>query len=356
MIPSTLSPEQIESFGQALDTIRERELADLGEVDARYIRRIVRTQRVLILCARALIFAGIAFPPAWIAGVLALALAKILDNMEIGHNVLHGQYDFMRDAALHSQRFEWDISCPAAHWRHTHNFVHHTHANVLGKDKDIGYGLLRICEAQPWEPRNRFNVLNAIALAILFEWGVAAHYLELDRGLRDRTYYKTITAEAAVVWKKTRSQLLKDYLLFPLLAGPFFLTVLGANLVANLIRNLWAFAIIFCGHFPAEVPMFREEDTLCETRGAWYLRQVGGAANISGGWMFHILSGNLGHQIEHHLFPDLPAHRYARLAVEVHALCLQYGVPYHTGSFPHQLGSVAMRIFRMGKRPAQILS
>jgi NADPH-dependent stearoyl-CoA 9-desaturase len=351
MISSTLSPEQIESFGHALDTIREREFADLGEVDARYIRRIVRAQRVLILLARALIFAGIAFPSAWIAGVLALALAKILDNMEIGHNVLHGQYDFMRDPALHSQRFEWDISCPAAHWRHTHNFVHHTHANILGKDKDIGYGLLRICEDQAWEPRNRFNVLNAIALAILFEWGVAAHYLELDRGLHDRTYYQKITAEVAVVWKKTRSQLLKDYLLFPLLAGPFFLTVLAANLVANLIRNLWAFAIIFCGHFPSEVPMFREEDTLRETRGAWYLRQVSGAANIAGGRMFHILSGNLGHQIEHHLFPDLPAHRYARLAVEVHALCLQYGVPYHTGSFPHQLGSVAIRIFRMGKRP-----
>ena len=351
MIPSTLSLKQIDSFGQALDAIRKRELADLGEVDARYIRRIVRIQRVLILCARVMILAGIAFRPAWIAGVLALALAKILDNMEIGHNVLHGQYDFMRDPALHSQSFEWDIACPAAHWRHTHNFIHHTHANIVGKDRDIGYGLLRICEDQPWEPRNRFNVLNALALGILFEWGVATHHLELDRGLQDRGYYKQITALTAVVWKKARGQLLKDYLLFPLLAGPFFLTVLVANVAANLIRNLWTFAIIFCGHFPSEVPMFREEDTLGETRGAWYLRQVSGAANIGGGRLFHIVSGNLGHQIEHHLFPDLPAHRYARLAVEIRALCLQYGVPYHTGSLPRQLASVATRIFRMGKRP-----
>jgi linoleoyl-CoA desaturase len=148
-----------------------------------------------------------------------------------------------------------------------------------------------------------------------------------------------------------RGQLLKDYLLFPLLAGPFFVTVLLANLAANVIRNVWAFAIICCGHFPSDVPSFAEEDTRGETRAAWYVRQVIGSANINGGRLFHILSGNLSHQIEHHLFPDLPAHRYARLAVEVRALCVQYGVPYHTGSFPHQLGSVAMRIYRMGKRP-----
>jgi hypothetical protein len=34
---------------------------------------------------------------------MALANAKILDNMEIGHNVMHGQYDWTGDPALNSQ-------------------------------------------------------------------------------------------------------------------------------------------------------------------------------------------------------------------------------------------------------------
>ena len=39
---------------------------------------------------------------AWLVGTTGLALAKILDNMEIGHNVLHGQWDWMRDPKIHS--------------------------------------------------------------------------------------------------------------------------------------------------------------------------------------------------------------------------------------------------------------
>jgi fatty acid desaturase len=349
--PLHVSADTVASFGRALDAIRRRELATLGAEDARYIRRVVRAQRLIAITGRGLIYVGIGFPPAWFAGVLALALSKILENMEIGHNVIHGQYDFMQDPNLSSRRYEWDLACPSAHWRHTHNYVHHTYTNVLGKDRDVGYGLLRISDDQPWEPRNRFNVMNATLLAIFFEWGIAVHHLEIDRGLYDRSYYATIKEASAVVWAKAKRQLLKDYVLFPLFAGPFFFSVFGANALANLIRNLWTFAVIFCGHFPAEVPTFREEDLENETHDGWYVRQLMGSANISGGPLFHLLTGNLSHQIEHHLFPDLPAHRYARIAVEVRALCEAHGLPYHTGSFGRQLASMAGRIVRMAKKP-----
>jgi hypothetical protein len=65
---------------------------------------------------------------------------------------------------------------------------------------------------------------------------------------------------------------------------------------------VWAFLIIFCGHFPdgvAYVPEGSVEATEPETRGAWYLRQIRGSANIEGPDWFHVLSGNLSHQIEH---------------------------------------------------------
>ena len=138
-----LTPEQIEALGDELDELRSRVIADLGERDADYIRSVIKAQRALEVGGRALLFAGF-LPPAWLGGTAALALSKILDNMEIGHNVMHGQYDWMKDPALDSKRFEWDTACPGDQWRHSHNYMHHTHTNVLGKDRDIGYGILRM--------------------------------------------------------------------------------------------------------------------------------------------------------------------------------------------------------------------
>ena len=88
------------------------------------------------------------------------------------------------------------------------------------------------------------------------------------------------------VVRKASRQVLKDYILWPLLAGPFFLFVAGANLLANVIRNVWAFVIIFCGHFPYGVSVFSEEDVADETRSQWYRRQVLGSCNIDGGRLF----------------------------------------------------------------------
>ena len=117
------------------------------------------------------------------------------------------------------------------------------------------------------------------------------------------------------------------------------------------IRNIWTFNIIFCGHFPTGVQTFTEAETAEETRGEWYVRQMLGSANISGSKLFHIMSGNLSHQIEHHLFPDLPANRYPQLAPEVRELCEKYGLPYNTGSLGKQVGSVWMKIFKLALPP-----
>ena len=142
-----LSPEQVDDLGRELDDLRSRTVADLGERDRQYLQNVVRAQRGLEVAGRALLFAGFV-PPAWVGGVAALSLSKILDNMEIGHNVMHGQYDFLQDPAFDGNTFEWDTACPADHWRHSHNFEHHTFTNVIGQDRDIGYGVLRMTEEQ----------------------------------------------------------------------------------------------------------------------------------------------------------------------------------------------------------------
>jgi fatty acid desaturase len=286
-------------------------------------------------------------PPFWLGGTAALAVSKILDNMEIGHNVMHGQYDWMKDPALDSKRFEWDTACPGDQWRHSHNYMHHTHTNVLGKDRDIGYGILRMSEDQPWRPRDLGNPVYAALLAALFQWGVALHDLEVDRIEAGEIKLEDKRDILSAIWHKGRRQVLKDYVVFPLLAGPGAPFTLSANATANLTRNLWSFMIIFCGHFPAGTHEFTEEETENESRGGWYVRQMLGSANLTGGRLFHLLSGNLSHQIEHHLFPDIPAHRYAEIATEVRETCERYGLPYNAGPLHKQFGSVVKKIFRL---------
>lgn len=341
-----LTPEQLDTFGEELDAIRQRVLADRGERDANYIRGVIRAQRGLEVAGRGLLWAGV-FPPAWLAGTAALSVSKILDNMEIGHNVMHGQYEWMNDPKLSGKQFEWDTACPADQWRHSHNYMHHTHTNIVGKDRDIGYGVLRMSEEQPWNPYYLGNPIWASLLALFFEYGVALHDLEVERIASGETSLVEKRELLEGIWAKVRGQALKDYVLFPALSGPLFVFPLAGNATANVVRNLWSFTIIFCGHFPEGTHEFSEEETANETRGEWYYRQLLGSANLSGSPLFHIMAGNLSFQIEHHLFPDLPANRYAEISVEVQEICERYGLRYNVGPLGQQFGSVVRKICRL---------
>ncbi|SNR45573.1 Fatty acid desaturase [Haloechinothrix alba] len=347
-----LTPEQVEEFGRELDEIRQQLVADLGQEDVDYINRVIRTQRGLEVAGRGLMYLGF-LPPAWLAAVGCLSVSKILDNMEIGHNVMHGQYDWTRIPELNSKTFEWDTAASGDNWRHSHNYMHHTHTNIIDKDRDVGYGILRIDPDQEWHPYYLGNPVYAVLLAIFFEWGVSLHDLEVDRMLKGEISWKDKAEVRRKMRAKAGRQIGKDYVLFPLLTGPLApLTLLG-NASANVVRNLWAFAIIFCGHFPEDVESFSESETEGETRGQWYLRQILGSANISGGKLFHIMSGNLSHQIEHHLFPDIPARRYPQIAPQVRAICEKYGLSYNTGPLHKQLLSVAKKILTFALPPRE---
>jgi linoleoyl-CoA desaturase len=345
-----LSPAELQAFGDELDALRARQLATLGARDARYIRRVVAAVRWTGVAGRALLFLG-AFVhsvliPAWIAGVVMLALSKILENMELAHNVIHGQYDWMGDPQLQGSTYEWDIVGTADAWRKTHNFRHHTYTNVRGLDDDIGYGLLRIFPEQRWRPFYLMQPVVAVVFALLFEWGIAIQDLRLGRVFAGKMTLRQLGAQFRPVGRKMGKQMFKDYLLFPALAGPFFLPVLLGNVVANLIRNVWTYVIIFCGHFTAEAETFPKECVRDESRGHWYLRQLRGSSNLTGGKLMNVMSGNLSHQIEHHFFPDISANRYAAIAVEVKDICARYGQHYNTGSLPRQFGQVMWRIVR----------
>jgi linoleoyl-CoA desaturase len=341
-----LTPEDIENLGRELDAIREQVIASRGERDAAYIRKVIDGQRKLELGSRAILLFSL-FPPAWIVGTLGLSISKIVENMEIGHNVMHGQWDWMRDSKIHSTTWEWDNASPAEMWKHSHNEVHHTYTNVRGKDHDLGYGIMRVDENQKWVPFYVAQPLWNFINACVFEYGIAAYDLQIGKYLKGRSDKADFKARGKRVLAKIRRQATKDYILHPLLSGPSALSTITANLTANLARNLWTHSVIMCGHFPEGVQTFEKTSIEGETRGEWYLRQMLGSANISGSRLLHFMSGNLSFQIEHHLFPDLPSNRYQEIAPKIQDLFERYGLTYTTGSLPRQVASAWKTVFKL---------
>lgn len=278
----TMNETQLKELENDLDAIRDQVISDLGERDARYIRRIVRLHRSLEIGGRVLMPFGF-IPPVFLAATTALGISKIIENMEIGHNVMHGQYDWMNDPSLHSQTYEWDTVCTGDSWRRTHNYEHHTYTNIIGKDRDYGYALLRLSDDDKWKPAHSLQFINYILLSVFFQWGVGLHELESERIRRREISVREKIPFLKDFFRKGGRQAFKDYVFFPLITFPVAPVVLAGNIGANLIRNLWSSTVIFCGHFTQDAETFTEEECEGESKGHWYLRQLTGSSNFTGG-------------------------------------------------------------------------
>ncbi len=328
-----LSEADLEAFAGELDAIRRDIEASRGEKDSAYIRRAIVFQRFLDVAAR-LVIAGTRSRVGWALGTGALAVAKSIENMELGHNIGHGQWDWMNDPEIHSSTWEWDMAGVSSQWRFSHNYRHHMFTNVVGVDDDLGFGVLRVTRDQKWQRSHLSSPLRNIALAIMFEWGIAAHGLHSEHERATTAAKKSAVTRALI--RKIARQAGKDYVFFPALSLRRWRRTLKANVVANLLRNVWANVVIACGHFADGAEKFEPAALEGETKPEWYLRQMLGSANFDAGPVLAFLSGNLCYQIEHHLFPDLPSNRYAEIAQRVRALCASYDLPYTTGPLVRQ--------------------
>ncbi|KZF01634.1 fatty acid desaturase [Rhodococcus sp. EPR-157] len=391
-----LSDDTIAELAKEFDAIHDEVYASLGAKDRKYITSVIAAQRQLLVAGRVLLL-GSTSKPAWVAGTACLGIAKILENMEIGHNVMHGQWDWMNDPEIHSSVWDWDTASTAQSWKHSHNYVHHTYTNIRGKDKDLGYEIMRIDPRQKWHPVYLAQPFYNVLLMAFFEWGVALHDLDIEAIRRGEKPAKDVISDLKGIAVKARKQFVKDYVGWPVIsAGAFalaqlasggrlreskrsriatklrsstrfgssrktaafldnrfsgiestFLSTVAANFTANIIRNVWSHGIIFCGHFPDQAYTFSEEEVENETRGGWYVRQLVGAANIDGGPLFHLMSGNLSYQVEHHLYPDMPSTRYSEVAPKIKDICERYQLPYNSGPLMQQWGMVHRTIARL---------
>ncbi len=340
-------PADLDSFAAELDALGAGIREDLGASDAAYIRRVIAVQRGLEASGRGLLLFA-RYRPALAGGTGLLTLAKVLENMEIGHNVMHGQWDWMGDPTIQSATWEWDAASTARSWRRAHNFQHHTYTNVVGKDRDLGYSAMRVHPDQPWHPIYLLQPLYGVLLALVFEWGIALYDMELDAVRRGEKSKQRAVTELREFARKAARQLTKDYVLFPLLAGrKGWKRALAGTLAANVARNVWVHTIVFMGHLPEGAEYFTEQELENETRGGWYVRQLVGSCNLDGTRLFHIMAGSLSFQIEHHLFPDLASVRYPELAPQVREICERWGLPYSSGRLGRQWRSVAAKVLRL---------
>jgi fatty acid desaturase len=335
------STQDFDEIHQAFENIKEKHRKDLGQKDIRYIKRIRRYSRIFEVIGRTLIWC---LPgPLALLGVPFLFLHRNLEAIEIGHNVLHGQYDSFKEIPqFHSRKFRWKAPIDEAAWRQEHNGIHHVHTNVYEKDPDLNHGFLRTNSKVPHNKWHYFQLpiyLFFVYPGMLYNFN--AQNLGANDKFRERRF--PLGNKGYAVFENTEQLsdddvkkrhnravwrvLVKEYLLFPLLAlitGYGFFKVFLANLLADMINNYWIALTIQATHLTE--PLQPEE--ALKNKGKWYVSQLDSSVNFKGTRWQSILWGHLNYQVEHHLFPDIPAHRYPDMAIEVQQVCKQYNLPY----------------------------
>ena len=144
-------------------------------------------------------------------------------------------------------------------WKHSHNEIHHTYTNVVGKDNDLGYGIMRVDEDQRWMPFYLAPAAVELPQCCFFQYGIAAYDLELGKHLKGRGGQGDVPPRRQKCSPRSAARCARTTSLHPLLSGPSACTTLAANVTANLVRNVWTHSVIMCGHFPEGVETFAEE-------------------------------------------------------------------------------------------------
>ncbi len=352
--------DRFQSFGAEIDAVKDDIFAQVGDSDVRYVRRLNVFSRSMEAVGRVLIH--FSFDPiTFVCGVTALWVHKQLQATEIGHTALHGAYDKLAGAeAFASKTYSWDVPIDEESWRYGHNIRHHGNTNVTGKDADIHFGLVRLTEHTPHSAQHRFQL--PFTLGVLFpNFGLLmnVHFTGLadayfDNGLASQLDFLPDRSKESVrgAWKKALRKYapyyLKNYVFFPALAGPFFWKVLLGNWLAEVMRDVYSAATIYCGHVGHDVKSY-PEGKKAQSRGEWYAMQVEATNNFEVGFPFNVFCGGLERQIEHHLFPTLPPQRLREIAPRVREICERHGIEYKSASWPRTLKKALSHIAALSR-------
>jgi NADPH-dependent stearoyl-CoA 9-desaturase len=353
--------DRLRHFAAEIDELRARVEAEIGAEDLDYIKNVQRFSRGMEVLGRGLLHFSVG-PVGFFSGVGALWLHKQLQAIEIGHTVLHGTFDKIEGAeAFRSKTFTWGAPIHEESWSYAHNVRHHQYTNITGRDPDIRFGVIRWNEQTPYDPeRHRFHipalVLVTTHLAFMVNLqhtGLGDFLLKKDMNPEQLDFSKERTPEVfrAGLRKALRKALpyyAREYVLYPMLAGPMFWKVMLGNYMSELGRDIYSSLSLYCGHYGDDVPDYAE-GTRAGSRHHWYAMQVESSCNFEVPLPLTILCGTLNRQIEHHLFPRFPTNRLRQIAPEVREICERHGMPYRTESWTGRLRKVFGRLARLSR-------
>ncbi len=206
--------------------------------------------------------------------------------------------------------------------------AHHAHPNEVGRDPDVGDGIVAAVpadgESATGNPLTRLMVRWRaplfFPLMVLRSTGI--HVLGVQRLFRQRN--RAAGMEGALLALHAALYLTCVFWVLSPLKAVAFIAVQQA------IFSVY----LGCSFAPNHkgMPIIDADAGLSFVR-----RQVVSSRNVSGGRFTNLLLGGLNYQIEHHLFPSMPRPNLARAQGMVRAFCLDNNLTYSedtlTGSY-----------------------
>jgi len=248
----------------------------------------------------------------WIPAVILLTTAQIQAGWaqhDFGH--LSVFKDRKMDTLVHHFTIGVLKGASSSWWKTRHN-RHHAKTNILHKDPDIhNYPLFLFGE-------------NMAKLQL--GWGATQfqHYYWWFAGPPVVT---TLLFPFQVIRHIIRKRAWDDGLsvtLFFVRWGVMFVPLMGywnTGLLYVFVRFLeshWFTWVTSMNHLPMEIDEEKNHD--------WVTLHLVSTQNVEHTWFNDWFSGHLNFQIEHHLFPTMPRHNYAKVQPRVKALCDKYGI------------------------------
>ncbi|MBD8505046.1 fatty acid desaturase [Hoyosella sp. G463] len=333
------------ALSEEIQDLYARTKARVGEEDLAHIRAVSAYSKAIDARRRELLRSG--GPRAVSRAVVLEMLYRLLQFSELGHNIIHGSYDHLPNAGeFHSDRYDWDFNVDIAEWKVMHHEGHHPNTNILGRDHDLGYSVVRAQPGQDWFGHHALQLLLVGAATPFFPQVAPFVVTNASRQMTNSPFFSvdTLRVPARVAYRDTVRRLITE----PRAAGSRFLPTLLGNHVGGVAGYLAVLFLVIIEHHAGDVEVFPEPGP-DETRDEYYTRQIRATRNFLRNDKldsvlarileeevpyenrpdFRIFYGGLDTHIEHHLFPDLPPNRQREVAAQVKEIALRHGLPYH---------------------------
>ena len=351
-------PETTAGLADELQALYREARSKMGEADLAHIRNVTAYGEAIN--ARRLELLRDGGPRATGRAIVLEMLYRLLQFSELGHNILHGSYDDLPgNGQYHSDRYHWDFNVDPDQWKVMHHEGHHPNTNIVGKDHDLGYSVLRGQAAQDWFGHHALQLVLFGAASPFFTQLAPFLIANITRQVEGKRFWSrdTLRAPTRIALSDTKRRLLIE----PSAMGRRFVPAMLANHIGGAAGYLSVLFLVAIEHHAGETEVFPDPGP-DETRDEYYRRQIRGTRNflrsnkLDSALMrileeevpfdnrpdFRIFYGGLDTHIEHHLFPDLPPNRQREVAPRVREIVARHGLPYHVTP----LGETAALLFQ----------